>query len=164
MTTALELLYEYRHLMGKCSSGAGLDMSEIEVVDAIEGVFSDEAAGQVGRESLGLSTVLRSDSGKLSDTVQLFSVLLDRLILKGCPWLEDGAAVEVVIDDPELLLSYRFRGEVAWCCEEDGDRQTVALTLVGVPVLVRRQARSERPAVAATGRKRRRTLPRAAAA
>ena len=163
MTTALELLYEYRHLMGKCSSGEGLDMSEIEVVDAIEGVFSDEAASEVGRESLGLSTVLRSDSGKLSDTVQLFSVLLDRLILKGCPWLEDGAAVEVVIDDPELLLSYRFRGQVAWCCEEEGDRQTVALTLVGVPVLVRRRARSERPA-AALGRKRRRTVPRAAAA
>jgi hypothetical protein len=165
MTTALELLYEYRHLMGKCASGAGLDMSEIDVVDAIEGVFSDEAASCVGGESLGLSTLLKSDSGKLSDPVQLFSVLLDRLILKGCPWVEDGAAVEVVIEDPELLLSYRFRGLVTWTCEEEEDRQTVALALVGVPVLVRRGPRAERAAAPAlTGRKRRRTLPRAAAA
>src|SRR5688572_28722359 len=39
MTTALELLYEYRHLMGKCRSSAGLDMDEIQAVDAIEALF-----------------------------------------------------------------------------------------------------------------------------
>jgi len=165
MTTALELLYEYRHLMGKCSSGAGLDMDEIQAVDAIEGVFADESASEVGRESLGLTTTLRSGRGKVCDQVQLSSVLLDRLVLKGCPWIESDAVAEIVIEDPELMLSYRFMGKVAWTREEPGALLTIGLVLIGVPVLVRRGPKSERSAQAAAApRRRRRITPRAVAA
>src|SRR5687767_5067724 len=58
MSTALELLYEYRHLMGKCRSSAGLDMDEIQTLDAIEALF--EGDGSRGSDSRGFTTVMRS--------------------------------------------------------------------------------------------------------
>ena len=64
MTTALELLYEYRHLMGKCRSGAGLDMDEIQTVDAIEALFGQAPSSEDAR---GLTTMVRSSKGKLPE-------------------------------------------------------------------------------------------------
>src|SRR6185503_8902353 len=87
MTTALELLYEYRHLMGKCRSGAGLDMDEIQAVDAIEALFADDAGKSDQR---GLTTVVRGS--RLCDEVKLEAVLLDRLVVVGCPHVEAAAA------------------------------------------------------------------------
>ena len=83
MTTALELLYEYRHLMGKCRSGAGLDMDEIQAVDAIEAIFADDAEKSDTAQPNGLTTVVRGT--KLCDDVSLESILLDRLVIAGCP-------------------------------------------------------------------------------
>ena len=142
MTTALELLYEYRHLMGKCRSGAGLDMDEIQAVDAIEALFADDAAKSDSAQPTGLTTVVRG--AKLCDDVKLEAILLDRLVVAGCPWVEAAAALEVIIEDPELLLSYRFRGTVAWTREDDKGRLSVGIELVGVPVLVRRGPKNAR--------------------
>jgi hypothetical protein len=155
MTTALELLYEYRHLMGKCRSGAGLDMDEIQAVDAIEALFADDAAARTDTaQPSGLSTVVRGP--RLCDEVRLESILLDRLVIAGCPYVDSAAAVEVIIEDAELLLSYRFRGQVAWTRDDGSGRLSVGIELVGVPVLVRRGPKSTRPlaAVPATARRR----------
>jgi hypothetical protein len=146
MSTALELLYEYRHLMGKCRSGAGLDMDEIQTVDAIEALFGQAPSSEDAR---GLTTVVRSSKGKLCDEVHLDAILLDRVVLKGCPWVEAPVALEVIIEDPELRLSYRFKGVVAWTREEGEGLLTVGVELCGVPVLVRRGPRSERSATQA---------------
>src|SRR5262245_9815309 len=100
MTTALELLYEYRHLMGKCRSGAGLDMEEIQAVDAIEALFAADAGASGDGQPRGLTTVVRR--GGLCDEVRLESILLDRLVVAGCPHVEASAPIEVMIDDPEL--------------------------------------------------------------
>lgn len=161
MTTALELLYEYRHLMGKCRSGAGLDMDEIQAVDAIEALFADDAGKTESDPQRGLTTVIRGS--KLCDEVKLESILLDRLVVAGCPWVEASAAVEVIIDDPELLLSYRFRGTVAWTRDDDKGRLVVGIELVGVPVLVRRGPKTARSLVAVPSTRRRIRVARAAA-
>jgi len=159
MTTALELLYEYRHLMGKCRSGAGLDMDEIQAVDAIEALFADDAGKSDQR---GLTTVVRGS--RLCDEVKLEAVLLDRLVVVGCPHVEAAAAIEVMIDDPELLLSYRFRGTVAWTRDDGNGRLAVGIELVGVPVLVRRGPKTARPLAAVPASSRRRIRVARAAA
>jgi len=159
MTTALELLYEYRHLMGKCRSGAGLDMDEIQAVDAIEALFADDAGKS---EQRGLTTVVRG--ARLCDEVKLESVLLDRLVVVGCPHVDASAAIEVMIDDPELLLSYRFRGTVAWTRDDGNGRLAVGIELVGVPVLVRRGPKTARPLAAMPASARRRIRVARAAA
>jgi len=141
MTTALELLYEYRHLMGKCRSGAGLDMDEIQAVDAIEALFADDAKSDRAQPG-GLTTVVRG--AKLCDEVKLESILLDRLVVAGCPCVDSSSAIEIIIEDAELLLSYRFRGQVAWTRDDGKGRLSVGIELVGVPVLVRRGPRSSR--------------------
>ena len=162
MSTALELLYEYRHLMGKCRSGAGLDMDEIQAVDAIEALFADDATKTDSAPPAGLTTVVRGS--KLCDEVKLESILPDRLVVAGCPWVESEAAVEVMIEDAELLLSYRFRGKVAWTREDGRGRLSVGIELVGVPVLVRRGPKTARPLAAAPSSSRRRLrIARAAA-
>jgi hypothetical protein len=160
MTTALELLYEYRHLMGKCRSGAGLDMDEIQAVDAIEALFADDA-GKPGEPRGGLTTVVRG--GKLCDEVTLESILLDRVVVVGCPHVEASAPIEVLIDDRELLLSYRFRGTVAWTRDDGKGRLAVGIELVGVPVLVRRGPKTARPLAASQSPRRRIRVARAAA-
>ena len=162
MTTALELLYEYRHLMGKCRSGAGLDMDEIQAVDAIEALFADDAGKSDNGESHGLSATVRGS--KLCDEVKLESILLDRIVVVGCPHVEASAPIEVMIDDPELLLSYRFRGSVAWTRDDGKGRLAVGIELVGVPVLVRRGPKTARPLAAAPSSPRRRIRVARAAA
>lgn len=162
MTTALELLYEYRHLMGKCRSGAGLDMDEIQAVDAIEALFADDAAKSDAAQPAGLTTVVRG--AKLCDEVKLESILLDRLVVGGCPWVDSSAAIEVMIEDPELRLSYRFRGQVAWTRDDGKGRLSVGIELVGAPVLVRRGPRSSRALTSTPASSRRRIRVARAAA
>lgn len=162
MTTALELLYEYRHLMGKCRSGAGLDMGEIQAVDAIEALFADDAAKSDTAKPGGLTTVVRGI--KLCDEVRLESILLDRLVVAGCPWVEAAAPVEVIIEDLELALSYRFRGTVAWTREDGKGRLSVGIELVGSPVLVRRGPKTPRALAAAPASSSRRRIRVARAA
>ena len=160
MTTALELLYEYRHLMGKCRSGAGLDMEEIQAVDAIEALFADDATGPDAAQPGDLTTVIRGP--RLCDEVKLQSIRLDRLVVAGCPYVESAAAVEVIIEDPELLLSYRFRGQVAWTRDDGKERLTVGIELVGAPVLVRRGPKTSRSLAAQPPARRRIRVARAA--
>lgn len=160
MTTALELLYEYRHLMGKCRSGAGLDMDEIQALDAIEAVFAEDAATSDTSHLGGLTTVIRG--ARLCDEVRLQSILLDRLVVAGCPDVESAATVEVIIEDPELRLSYRFRGQVAWSHDDGKGRLAVGIELVGVPVLVRRGPKTGRPLAAVPPARRRIRVARAA--
>lgn len=162
MTTALELLYEYRHLMGKCRSGAGLDMDEIQALDAIEALFAEDARRPDTAQATGLTTVVRG--ARLCDEVKLESIQLDRLLVVGCPWVEAAASLEVIIEDAELMLSYRFRGQVAWTRDDGTGRLAVGIELVGVPVLVRRGPKSARAQATPSASRRRLRIASAAAA
>ena len=145
MTTALELVYEYRHLMGKCCTGVGLDMDEIQAVDTIEALFAEaeNGASDIGSGPEDLEAVMRSEGGKVSDRVDVLLLRTHEFVVRGCFWLDSGAPVELRFDDDELLLSYRFRGRVTWTEDETGGLMRAGIQLIGVPVLVRRGPRSE---------------------
>src|SRR5262245_48117403 len=122
MSTALELVYEYRHLMGKCGSGAGLSMDEIEAVEAIEGLFAvspSPVAGPGAGPAGNLRASLRSGARRQSDDVELVAAHLDRLEVLTATFLEVGAPAEVTVEDQELRLSYRFKCRVRSFDEAD---------------------------------------------
>ncbi len=149
MSTALELVYEYRHLMGKCWAGAGLSMDEIEAVEAIEGLFSGSASPFAG-SSAGLadrlSATLRGGPRQMVDDVELVAAHLDRLEVRTPAFLELGALIEVLVEDQELRLSYRFKSSVREIADaEAGTARRVVLELHGVPLLVRRGPKPFRP-------------------
>ena len=156
MRTALELAYEYRHLMGKCQSVHGLTMEEALTLDGIAALFASDAGADARKDSVeALSATLRGRSGRSSDTVRLTRVRLDHLELDACPWIDPGTLVELVIEDSELRLSYRFKARVAWAREEKAST-SLGLELLGVPVLVRRGPPGtpvERPAKAKGSRR-----------
>ena len=142
MSTALELVYEYRALMGRSRSGAGLSMDEIETVEAIEGLF---AVGAVPFESAGLAAMVRGGPRKLADKVELVSVGLTRVSVKAAAFLVPGARLEIVVEDEELRLSFRFMGVVRSIHgDPSATAHDVTLELAGVPLLVRRGPRVER--------------------
>jgi hypothetical protein len=137
--TALELAYEYRHLMGKCQSAHGLSMEEALTLDGIAALFASDAGAEARGDSIdALSVTLRGQSGRTSDAVRLARVDVDQLEVSGCPWIDVGERVELVIEDAELRLSYRFKARVAWAREQTSAGFLVGLDLLGVPVLVRR--------------------------
>jgi hypothetical protein len=142
MSTALELVYEYRALLGRGRAGAGLTMDEIETVEAIEGLFAVDA---VPFEPAGLAATVRGGPRKLADKVELASVGLSRVSVKAAAFLEPGARLELVVEDEELRLSFRFMGVVRSIHgDPSAPAHDVTLDLVGVPLLVRRGPRVER--------------------
>lgn len=142
MSTALELVYEYRALLGKSRAGAGLSMDEIETVEAIEGLF---AVGAVLLETSGLVATVRGGPRRLADKVELVSVGLSRVAVKAAAFLEPGARLELMVEDEELRLSYRFMGAVQSIHgDPSAPAHDVTFELVGVPLLVRRGPRVER--------------------
>jgi hypothetical protein len=141
--SSLELVYQYRLLLGKCSSGAGLTYDEIDELTALEAAFAasddDQRAAEgrrFRRERVDLSAVLRG--GKLHDAVTVAELAPGGLVCRSAPWAETGDAVEIVIEDESRSLSYRFKARVSWLREEhEGDDYVLGLEFVGIPVLVR---------------------------
>ncbi|HTE56035.1 MAG TPA: hypothetical protein VK698_34525 [Kofleriaceae bacterium] len=142
MSTALELVYEYRALMGR-RGGTGLSLDDIETVEAIEGLFAVDA---VPLKPEGLVASLRGRAGKLWDRIGISSVGLDQVGVKVPAFLEPGALVELVVEDEELRLSYRFKGLVRSIHgDPSAPAHGVTIELVGVPLLVRRGPKVARP-------------------
>lgn len=143
MNATLDLVYRYRTLMGKCDAGMGLGVEEIEEVITLESMFRAERdadndlwAGRraFSRNKVDLSATLRNR--RLSETVGVVDLGPGGMVCRKVPFMEIGERIEVVFDNAELGVSYRFRAIVAWA-KADGSVFTTGLELAGAPVMVR---------------------------
>ena len=138
----VEVVFQYRTLLGKCELGVGLDWDEIEQVTAIESVFeptADDRRMKAGRkfrrETTQLVALMRGD--RINDRVDVVELGLGGLVIRNAPYVAKGEQVEIVIDNGDN--SYRFRAEGVWL-KDDGDDFKVGLKLVGMPVLLHKVA------------------------
>lgn len=143
MGTALDLVYQYRQLSAKCDAGAGLDMEEIEVLNTIEALFDRDRGGRLPapanrrefmREEVDVEAVVRGRD--LADPVHIVNLAPGGLVCEDAPYLAPGESVEILIDDHELHLSYRFKGVISWTTEDDHGC-SFGIRFVGMPLLVR---------------------------
>ncbi len=132
----VEVVFQYRTLLGKCDLGVGLDWDEIEQVTAIEAAFeptADDRRMSVGRrfrrETVKLAALLRGD--KINDRVELIEIGPGGVVVRNAPFIAQGEQVEIVMEDGDK--SYRFRAQGVWM-KEDGDDYRVGLELIGMPV------------------------------
>lgn len=137
----LALVYEYRHLLGKCTAGVGVTVAEIERLTRLEAMFEpgeDDRRARDGRrfrrEPVHLDGVVRG--GALHDAVTISELTLGGLVCVRAPWAEVGTVVDIAITDGDAHRSYRFKGVVR-SVVDDGDDYRLGIELVGAPVMVR---------------------------
>jgi hypothetical protein len=132
----VEVVFQYRTLIGKCDLGVGLDWDEIEQVTAIESAFeptTDDRRMKAGRrfrrESTQMTALLRGD--RINDPVEVVEIGPGGVVVRNAPFVAHGEQVEIVMEDGDK--SYRFHAEGVWL-KDDGDDYRVGLALVGMPV------------------------------
>jgi len=132
----VEVVFQYRTLIGKCDLGVGLDWDEIEQMTAIESAFEPSAddrrmnAGRkFRRQPVKLSALLRGD--RINDRVEVVEIGPGGLVVRGAPFVAHGEHVEIVVENGDR--SYRFGAEGVWM-KDDGDDYKIGLELIGMPV------------------------------
>jgi hypothetical protein len=132
----VEVVFQYRTLVGKCDLGVGLDWDEIEQVTAIESAFeptADDRRMKAGRrfrrETTKLPALLRGD--RINDRVDVVEIGPGGVVVRNAPFVAHGEQVEIVMEAGDK--SYRFRAQGVWM-KDDGDDYKVGLALVGMPV------------------------------
>lgn len=138
----VEVVFQYRTLIGKCELGVGLDWDEITQVGAIEAAFaptSDDRRMKNGRrfrrETMQMDVLIRGD--RINDRVDLIEMGPGGLVVRNAPYVAKDEQVEVVVERGEC--SYRFRAVGVWL-RDDGDDYKVGLRLVGMPVMLHKVA------------------------
>ncbi len=136
--TPLDLVYQYRTLLGKCEAGLGLEMDEVVELTALEAAFAAEAAGARRRERFELTCILRGPgSGDgINDCVRVGELAPGGLVCRQAPYIDEDTTIEVVIDDAASSLSYRFKAKVTWLREDIGDDFALGLAFIGAPLLI----------------------------
>lgn len=129
MSTALELVYQYRQLLAKCEGDAGLTLDEIELFSTLEQLID-------GSAQLPFAAQLRT--ARFADTILVAALGREGVLCVGCDFVEKDQRVELRFEDDELSLSYRFSARVDWARERDDATFDVGLRWEGPPVLVRK--------------------------
>lgn len=142
MRGMLELVHDYRVLLGKCTAGVGLGVEEIDRMTRLEALFAageDDRRASDGRrfrrEQVSFAAVLRG--GELHDAVTIADLTLGGLSCAGAPYVEVGAMVDLAITDADAHRCYRFKGCVRWVGDDEDDDYRLGIELVGAPVLLR---------------------------
>lgn len=152
MSTALELVFKYRQLVGNCDAGAGMNLDDIEALSAIESLFPNAGSPidrpswqtRLGVESVSLTALLRGN--RVCDHVEVVSMGPEGMICVGAPYMTEGDRIEIVFDDEELRVSYRFAAVVEHAIEMNDDGELrVEFRFTGVPLLLRFAEQRTRP-------------------
>ena len=138
----LDVIFQYRTLIGKCDLGVGLEWEDIEQVTLIESLFAPTAddrrmknGRRFRREGVKLSAVMRGD--RIHDRVEVVEIGPGGLVCRYAPYVARGEQIEVTIEDG--ARSYRFRAQGVWL-KDDGDDYRVGLALIGMPVCLNKVA------------------------
>jgi hypothetical protein len=139
MGTTVELVYQYRQLMGRCDAGTGLDFDEIDTLTTVEHLLAAQppigaSDWRTASDQDAIPAVLRG--ARLDDDVDVTHLGPSGCVCRNAPYAEEGATIELVIADSEDTVSYRFKAQVMWL-EDDGDDYALGLEFVGVPLQVR---------------------------
>ncbi len=139
MGTTIELVYQYRQLVGRCDAGTGLDFDEIDTLTTVEHLLAVQPPiGASDWRTAGaedaIPAVLRAP--RLNDDVDITRLGPSGCVCRNAPYAEEGMTVELVISDCEAAVSYRFKAQVMWL-EDDGDDYALGLEFLGVPLQVR---------------------------
>jgi len=144
----VEVVFQYRTLIGKCELGVGLDWDEIEQVTAIESAFEPSAddrrmkkGRRFRREATTGTVLMRGD--RINDRVEVIEIGLGGMVVRNAPFVAHGERVELVLDNGDN--SYRFGAVGVWM-KDDGDDYRVGLALIGMPVCLRTVAVSRHEA------------------
>lgn len=139
---ALDAVYQYRVLLGKCASGAGLSLDEIEQFSELEATFAagpEDIRAAEGRrhrrEPVAFSAVVRG--GALHDAVTIAEIAPGGMVCHGAPYAEVGTILDILIEDAATHRAYRFKGRVQWIGDDADDDYRLGLELTGTPVLIR---------------------------
>jgi len=134
----LDLVFEYRRLIGKCELGMGLDLDEIEQLTGLEqrlladAEFDDDGRPSVvPRAMVSLPAIVRGD--QINDRVELIELGPGGMVCRNAPFIARGERIDVVVELADR--SYHFSGVGAWLCD-DGDDYKVSIVFVGIPVCV----------------------------
>jgi len=136
----VDIVYQYRTLIGKCELGLGLDWDEIDAVTNIEHAFAptaDDRRMKTGRrfrrEQIAVSAILRGD--RLNDRVIVTEIGPGGLVCERAPYVARGEEGEIVIELDDH--SYRFGTRGVWL-RDDGDDYRIGLSFIGMPVCLTR--------------------------
>jgi PilZ domain-containing protein len=144
----VEVVFQYRTLIGKCDLGVGLDWEEIEQVNSIESAFAPseddrrmKAGRRFRREVVKLSALLRGD--RINDRVEITEIGPGGLVARNAPFIARGEQLEIQLDLGSQ--SFRFRAQGVWL-KDDGDDYKVGLAFIGMPVCLTKSAISRHEA------------------
>ena len=135
----VDIVFEYRTLVGKAELGCGLNWDEIDRVSEIEHAFrptSDDRRMKNGRrfrrDAIRLEALVRGD--RINDRVEVTEMGPGGLVCRHAPFIARGEQIEIVIDIGDD--SYRFRAQGVWL-KDDGDdyKVGVAFGVVDTPRL-----------------------------
>ena len=135
----VDIVFEYRTLVGKAELGCGLNWDEIDQITEIEHSFrptADDRRMKNGRrfrrDAIHLDALVRGD--RINDRVVITEIGPGGLVCRHAPFIARGEQIEIVIDIGDD--SYRFRAQGVWL-RDDGDDYKVGLAFIGMPVCVR---------------------------
>ncbi|MEO8706181.1 MAG: PilZ domain-containing protein [Kofleriaceae bacterium] len=138
----LEVIFQYRTLIGKCELGVGLEWDDIAQVTAIETAFAPTAddrrmknGRRFRREGVKLSAVMRGD--RIHDRVEVVEIGPGGAVCRNAPYVARGEQIELTMEIGDS--SYRFRAQGVWL-KDDGDDYRVGLALIGMPVCLHKVA------------------------
>lgn len=134
MSELLDFLYRCRLAIAKCEAGGELDMDEIQLLGAAE--------QRLSRARVRARALLRGHD--LNDWADVHLLGTGGLLCRGCPPAQEGQLLDVVLDDEERRLSYRFKARVTWAAFTEEEGIELQLTFEGAPLLVRKNPLGER--------------------